>query len=141
MKTLLATLALAMSATSLSAQNYLVFENHDNSAKSLSIDGLKITFDNNNAIATVGGKTETFPLNDLKRLYFSDQDITAIEQVYTKDSEVSIEVENGRLKVNAPEGSHIAVYALDGRRINGEYLPQGAYVVRVNDQSFKIAVK
>lgn len=141
MKTLLTTLALAMSATSLSAQNYLVFENNDNSAKSLSIDGLKITFDNDNAIATAGGKTETFPLNDLKRLYFSEQEITAIEQVLTQDNEVSIEVENGRLKVYAPEGSHIAVYTLDGRRINREYLSQGNYVVRVNDQSFKIAVK
>lgn len=141
MKTLLATCVLAMSATSLSAQNYLVFENHDNSAKSLSIDGLKITFDKDNAIAMVGGKTETFPLNDLKRLYFSDQNISAIEQVYTKDSEVNIEVENGRLKVYAPEGSHIAIYALDGRRINDDYLPHGTYVVRVNDQCFKIAVK
>ena len=107
MKTLLATLALALGATSLSAQNYnyLVFENKDLSAKSLSLNGLKITFENGNAVATVGTQTETFPLTDLKKLYFSNKEITAIEQVVATDDQIRVNVENGTLKVHAPEGS------------------------------------
>lgn len=143
MKTLLTTCILALNAMSLSAQeyNYLVFQNQDNSTKCLSIDGLKITFQDDQAVATVGGQTETFPLTDLKKLYFSEQEITGIEQVVTTDDNISIEITGGKLKVHAPEGSHIAVFQTDGRRVSGEYLPQGIYIVRVNNHSFKVAVQ
>ena len=143
MKTLFATLALALSATSLSAQNYdyLVFQNNDNTAKSISVDGLKITFENGNAVATVNGKSETFALDNLKKLYFSEKEITGIKQIVSADDQIRVNVENGKLQIVAPEGSKVAVYSIDGRRVNGEYLPQGTYVVRVNDQSFKILVK
>ena len=143
MKTLLTTLALAMSAVSLSAQSYdyLSFQNTDNTVKSLSIDGLKITFENGNAVATVNGKTETFALENLQKLYFTESDVTGIEQVVATDNQIRVYTENGKLMVSAPENSKVAVYSIDGRRVNEDYLPQGTYVVRVNDRSFKIFVK
>ena len=143
MKTLIATLALALSATSVSAQNYdfLTFQNTDNTTKSLSIDGLKITFENGNAVATVNGQTETFALDNLQKLYFTEKDVTGIEQVVATDNQVRVYAENGKLMISAPENSKVAVYSIDGRRVSDEYLPQGTYVVRVNDRSFKIFVK
>ena len=143
MKTLFATLALALSTTSVSAQNYdfLTFQNNDNTTKSLSVDGLKITFENGNAIATVGGKSETFALDNLKKLYFTEKDVTGIKQVVSSDDQINVTAENGHLIISAPEGSHVAVYSLDGRRVGDENLAKGVYVVRVNDRSFKIYVK
>ena len=143
MKTLLTTLALALSATSLSAQNYdfLTFQNTDNTVKSLSIDGLKITFQDGNAVATVNGQTETFALDNLQKLYFTEKDVTGIEQVVAADNQIRVYTENGKLMISAPENSKVSVYSIDGRRVSDEYLPQGTYVVRVNDRSFKIFVK
>jgi hypothetical protein len=78
--------------------------------------------------------------------------IAGIENVTADDIE-KIQFEDGKVRVHSSlQGENLAVYDIAGRMviyttiaeqsiIDLSYLPAGVYVVKVNDQSIKVAVK
>lgn len=133
---------LAGTATAASAQtySYLTLQQQNGSETSLSIDGLKITFDNGNLVATNGSESTTIPLVNMQKLYFATQP-TGIDGVEGTSATVSATIVGGRLQVNAPEGSAVSVYSIDGRQVGTENLSAGAYVVKVAGRTFKVLSK
>ena len=78
--------------------------------------------------------------------------VVGIENV-TVDEIEKIQYEDGKVRVHSSlQGENLAVYDIAGRMviyttideqsiIDLSYLPAGVYVVKVNDQSIKVAVK
>lgn len=119
--------------------NYLTFQQTDGTCQSLSIDGLKLTFAEGNLVAANGTTQAAFPLSALQKMFFSSEAV-GIHSVST-ESPVSVKIERGKLVVDAPLGSEISVYGIDGRRVPSSGLGQGVYVVKVNGQTFKVLAK
>lgn len=142
MKSLLLTLLLALGAMGASAQNYeyLVLQQTDGSLTSMGIDGLKITFSGGRMTVDNGTDKAVVELVRMQRMYFSSVP-ASIDQTPSAEDEIGATVENGRLHVNAPAGARVSIYSVDGRRVNGENLKKGAYVVRINDRSFKVIAR
>ncbi len=130
-------LGLALGLTA-SAQSYLTFRQTDGSEKSLSTSGLKLTFADGKLVATNGSETATFALSSMAKMYFSNSS-TAIDQINT--AEVSASIVNGTLQVNAPAGTPVSVYGLDGREMPHQGLASGVYVVRVGQKVLKLMAK
>lgn len=130
-------LGLALGLTA-SAQSYLTFRQTDGSEKSLSTSGLKLTFADGNLVATNGSETATFALSSMAKMYFSNNS-TAINQAST--AEVSAAIVNGTLQVNAPAGTSVSVYGLDGREMPHQGLASGVYVVKVGHKVLKLMAK
>lgn len=103
----------------------------------MSIDRLKITFANDNLVATNGTETFTAPVADMSKMFFSTTP-TAVNTVVTDANGLHASVVNGRLKVNAPAGSRVSVYSIDGRQVGTAHLTKGTYLVRVNNQTLKV---
>ena len=47
----------------------------------------------------------------------------------------------GRITVIGAEGSTVAVYDILGRRVRNANLPAGVYIVRIEDQAYKVIMK
>ena len=92
-----------------------------------------------------------FNRNEIKTLYCIEM-VVGIENVTVDDIE-KIQFEDGKVRVHSSlQGENLAVYDIAGRIvvyttideqsiIDLSYLPAGVYVVKVNDQSIKVAVK
>lgn len=66
---------------------YLTFEKSDGSLTSVALSSLTITL--SGTTLTAGG--QTFALSDLKKMYFTTADVTAIDEIgSTADSEVEV---------------------------------------------------
>lgn len=140
MKHLLSTLVLALAATAAQAQsyNYLTFEKADGTQQSLATVHTVITFAGGNLTATDRtGASFTAPLSEMSRMFFSAE-ATGIAHVAQNASEVKAIIVNGTLHVNAPKGSTVEVYSLDGRKVNANGLNHGTYLVRVNNTTLKV---
>lgn len=130
-------MALGVLSTSAQSYNYLTLQQTNGEEKSLAISGLKITFSNGNLVATNGSETATIPLDDMQKMFFSSE-ATGIASV-DGDIAVSASIEGGKLQVNAPAGSQVQVYGVDGRQLSPTAtFTKGAYVVRVGGKSFKL---
>lgn len=142
MKYLLLVLMLTLGVATASAQNYdyLILQQADGKVQGIATDGLKLTFENGNLVADNGKDSKSVPLGNMKRLYFTS-DITAVGSVTADEGRIDVSVTDGKLHVNAPEGSKVNVYSLDGRQVPAEKLPKGVYVVRVNDKAFKVLAR
>ena len=64
---------------------------------------------------------------------------TGISSVGNDD--VKVGIVDGQLRVDAPAGSRIAVYAADGRLVEGRTLTRGLYIVKVNDKTYKLLAR
>lgn len=132
-------LGLAFGLTaSAQSYSYLTFRQANGSEKSISTSGLKLTFADGNLVATNGTETVTYALSDMAKMYFSTT-TTAISQAETGN--VSAAIVNGTLQVNAPAGTRVSVYAIDGREMPHEGLTSGAYVVKVGNKVLKLMAK
>lgn len=142
MKSLLLTLALALGATTVSAQNFdsLKLQQKDGTEKTISLEGLKITFNNGNLVAANAKQTETVSLDKMAKMYFFDT-TTGIDDATVAAGEVSVSIVNGKLNVEAPKGSSVRVYNVEGRQMQQDNLQKGVYIVRVNDQTFKVLAR
>lgn len=139
MKQLLSALLLCAAVLPASAQSYdyLTFKKTTGEEASLSIDKLKITFANDNLVATNGTETFTAPVADMSKMFFSTNP-TAVSTVVANDNGLHASIVNGQLKVNAPAGSRVSVYSIDGRQVGTAHLTKGTYLVRVNNQTLKV---
>lgn len=139
-----------LTATTLSAQrlDYLTFRLLNGSEYSLNIaSGATLTFASNNLVAHANGEERQFALADLSTFFFSASP-TGINDVTA--AAITAKYHEGALHVAAPAGSSVNVYSLDGRNVatlqksshgNERFtlsLNSGVYVVRVNQQTFKI---
>ena len=142
MKQLLSALLLCAAALPASAQSYdyLTFKKTTGEETSLSIDKLKITFANDNLVATNGTETFTAPVADMSKMYCSTT-ATAISTIAANANGLCAAIVNGQLKVNAPAGSRVSVYSIDGRQVGTTHLAKGSYLVRVNNQTLKVVAQ
>lgn len=126
----------AVLGTTAQSLDYLTFRTADGTEQSLTAVGLKLTFSDGQLVATGNGETTTFSLTDLSSMFFS-QTATSIAGI-TDANATKVDIVNGQLKVTAPAGSRISIHSLDGRQANSNNLPKGVYLVRVNNQTFKV---
>lgn len=138
MKKLLIFIGLLLPAVTAFAQknSFLTFRTQDGTERSISADGLKITFPEGKMKAE--GKTETFEisLTDLSVMFFADQP-TAIEQV--AENTGTVRIVNGQVWVDGGHDACVEVYTVDGRKMERQYLTPGIYIVRWNGRTFKVA--
>lgn len=141
MKHLLLTLAFGLTmgiATQAQSLDYLTFRTANGSEQSLPIDGLKMTFSDGKLLVHTPSEEVSFALTDLNSFYFTAEP-SAVHAV--EGGVIRVSIVSGQLQTNAPEGSHITVYSLDGRKVSGMGLLPGTYIVRVNNQTFKTLAK
>ena len=125
MKKIVLILLLAISTTSLFAEDYayLVFEKSDGSKTAVAVEAITITIADGKL--TAGG--QTFLLADLTKMYFSTTDVTKVESV-SNSGESSSE--------------KMAIYDLSGRKMDGSMPKKGVVIVKMNDgRTKKVVVK
>lgn len=152
MKTFILSLLFAGCAAVGAAQNadYLTFRTADGTEQSLAIDGLKITFAEGKLVATNAVETVSYDLATLSSMFFAAQP-TALETLAA--GQQGAQVRGGLLYVNAPAGTQVQLYAIDGRLLAadvkhssaeeqvGARLSAGTYIVKVGNQSYKLLAR
>lgn len=141
-KNLLLSLLLAAGATNASAQEYkyFTFQQQEGQMQSLSIENLKIVFDNGKLVATNNLESISIPLANMQTMYFNTE-ATGIENAST-GHRLDVRIADGKLRTNAPEGSSIRVFSPDGKLIPASAnLSKGIYLVRINDRTYKVSAQ
>ncbi len=104
--------------------SYMQFTLADGTTKYIAASGLSFSFADGNMTATNGSSTLTIALTDLASMAFSNEAPTGIESAET---EVTADAE---------------IFDLKGRKVaQGSKLPQGIYIVKTKDKTFKKVVK
>jgi len=139
MKAFLLTIGMMIGTLAVSAQSYsyLTFTTAEGAETSMSVSNLKITFSDNNLVATNDAGTQTFALAGLQKMYFATSPATGIHSVQT-GSATSVSILGGKLFVDGAEANSVSIYSLDGRKMRNQNLTRGAYIVRVNGQTYKV---
>lgn len=140
MKHIYLTIALALGALGMSAQSldYLTFRTAAGTEQSLPIDGLKMVIADGRLQISSPQAHLDFALAELNCFFFSAEP-TAIRTV--SDGQPGVSIVGGTLRTDAPAGSRISVYTPDGRRVPPTGLSAGTYIVKINDQTFKILAR
>lgn len=130
--------------------DYLTFRAADGTERSMSIDGLRITFADGRMSATNATESFDTPLSALSLMFFAETP-TAIKGVNLGASQP--DYRDGLLSVNAPQGGKISLYTADGRLVSlhvkqadgTEQIPlnllRGVYIVNVNGETTKLNVR
>lgn len=135
---LLSVLALSGLASNAQTYDYFTIKVANGDEKSFTASGLKITFTDETMIVTSGSESMKYSLSDLNKMFFATNP-TAVEAVKTNVTDVKVSLVGGKLSVQAPEGSSIHAYTTDGREVSTEgVFTNGVYIIRVNNQSFKV---
>ena len=132
MKRAFLTLAMIVSValTNAADYHYLVFKSADGNSTSLSALGLTITFQDGNLVASDGTTQASFPLSELSSMYFSNTSGIAT---------VSTARNDGLVTVYSATGACCGQFSSLGEA--RQQLQPGVYVMRMKDQTIKIAVK
>lgn len=152
MKRVLFSIAVLLLGLSAQAQSfdYLTFRAADGTERSMSIDGLRITFVDGQMVAANLSESFSTSLAELSQMFFAEAP-TAIKGVVAEAAHLSFD--GGLLSVNAPQGGKICIYSADGRLVsqhvkqaNGaEQIPLtllcGVYIVNVNGVTTKLTVR
>lgn len=150
MKKLMFSLMMLVAANALAEDNYLYIQSSTGETVDWSVPSLqKMTFQNGNVVITKKDGTSTYtPISSISRMYISTPSANGIESVgnngqCTWDGE--------RLHVNAPAGSVVKVYSVNGvlvsqtrltdTSVNLQGLNRGMYVVNVGGHVVKIMKK
>ena len=99
---------------------YLTFETTDGAKVSIEMTSAKLTFIGTTLI--IG--TESFPISNLKKIYFSTSDeseSTGIESVKT-----------------ATINDAVAIYDLQGHQVTKGQIKRGVYIVKTKEKTFKM---
>lgn len=118
--------AFALLGTSAMADDfhYLTFETTDGAKASVELSSLSMTIDG----TTLMAGSQTFPLSNLSRMYFSVSDETSsATDIRQLDNLNSQEI--------------LAVYDLQGHKIAKEQMKKGVYIVKTQGGTYKIASK
>ena len=104
--------------------HYLTFETTDGAKASVEISALSMTIDGTTLVAG----NQTFPLSNLSKMYFSVSDETS--------SATGI-----RQLDNLNSQEILAVYDLQGHKIDKEQMKKGVYIVKTQGGTYKIVSK
>lgn len=122
-KQVLTTLALAamLPVSAQEAYSFLTIETTDGAKTNLSVETLTMSV--GNGVLTVGD--QSFPLANLKKMYFSNGNvITGIDQLTTDGTD-----------------EIVAIYDLQGRKVNKNDMQKGIFVVKTKQKTTKMIVK
>ena len=127
MRILLLTLMVMMTMMTVRANDksytYLTFETTDGAKASVEMVSLKLTFSG----TTLMMGTESFPISNLKKIYFSLSDessSTGIESVKT-----------------ATINDSVAIYDLQGHQVTKWQVKRGIYIVKAKDRTYKMVFR
>ena len=136
MKNILLTILCAFGTLAASAQNfdYLTFRTNAGTEYSVPVDGLKIVINGDQLQVSSKAEDLAFAFDELGSFFFTTEP-TAIQSATADDVQVSIV--NGQLQTNAPAGTPVRVFTLDGREMPTTGLGAGIYVIQVNNRTFK----
>ena len=136
MKNILLTILCAFGTLATSAQNfdYLTFRTNAGTEYSLPVDGLKIVINGDQLQVSSTAEDLAFAFDELGSFFFTTEP-TAIQTAAADDVQVSIV--NGQLQTNAPAGTPVRVFTLDGREMPTTGLGAGIYVIQVNNRTLK----
>lgn len=112
--------------------DYLVFQNADGSVSSFAVGSLKITFANGQLQLVNSETSQSFSLQDLAKMYFSNSVATSVEPLLPASEQAEVEVF---------AASGVAMGRFDSLSQAQERLAPGVYVVKQSGKTFKIAVK
>lgn len=152
MKRVLFSIAVLLAGLSAQAQSYdyLTFRAADGTERSMSIDGLRITFADGQMQAVNNSESFSTSLAGLSQMFFTETP-TAIKGMAVEAAHFSFD--GGLLRVNAPQGRKICIYGADGRLVSQhvkqadgmEQIPlsllRGVYIVNVNGVTTKLTVR
>ena len=136
MKNILLTILCAFGTLAASAQNfdYLTFRTNAGTEYSVPVDGLKIVINGDQLQVSSTAGNLNFAFDELGSFFFTTEP-TAIQTAAADDVQVSIV--NGQLQTNAPAGTPVRVFTMDGREMPTTGLGAGIYVIQVNNRTFK----
>ena len=105
----------------------------------------KITFANGNCVVTTTSGEYTYPLSEIKKMYFSVEDPTAIEalpqeakNLQYKDGKLKVEGD-GMLRVYGANGALVQMANVKkGANISLSNLKPGMYIVNMGDKTIKL---
>lgn len=100
---------------------YLIFENADGTKTSVPVSSLTISVSG----TTLKAGSQTFDLNTLSKMYFSNDAAAAGIQSVTANA----------------VGDDAEIYDLQGRRVNRSQMRQGTYIVKTQNGTFKVNMK
>lgn len=128
---LLFSLLFVMSASWLHAAdyNFLTFRQADGTEQSFGISGLTLTFSDGNLVVQQGGTTQTFPLSELNKMFFSES-ATAIAQPSSVPTAIQVFSVSG-----------VRVGEFQSAEKMGQQLPQGVYMIKQGDKTVKVYIK
>lgn len=134
MKKLLFLSLLVIGTNQLKADDYLylTFTNTDGTERSLSVDGLRIIFENGEIKANANEEALSIALADVAKMYFSN---TKAETTGISDMEVS----NEGVTVYTTSGMFVGHFNNAIQAHNK--LDKGLYVIKTNGRTYKMAVK
>lgn len=117
-------IAITMSALAYAdGYSYLIFQTLDGTQTSFPVASLTMTV--GDGTLTVNG--QTFQLAELDKMFFSEDEATAI---------------NGVVAGDANDGDAAAqVFDLLGRKISKDDMKHGTYIVKKNGKTYKVAVR
>lgn len=105
----------------------------------------KITFANGNCVVTTTSGEYTYPLSEIKKMYFSVEDPTAIEalpqetkNLQYKDGKLKVEGD-GMLRIYGANGALVQMANVKkGANISLSNLKPGMYIVNMGDKTIKL---
>jgi hypothetical protein len=106
----------------------------------------KITFANGNCVVTTTSGEYTYPLSEIKKMYFSVEDPTAIEalpqetkNLQYKDGKLKVEGD-GMLRIYGANGALVQMANVKkGANISLSNLKPGLYIVNMGDKTIKLS--
>lgn len=111
---------------------YLTFQQSDGTTVSMDVTSLMMTFSDGKLIASNGTDSKELSVEDLMRMYFSEKDVTGIQNVEVSDSD-------GEVEVFSLQGICYGKYStLQSFQSSAE---AGVYIVKVNGKTQKIMVR
>lgn len=131
---LLVALALPLQAQTC---RYVTVQTADGVQRSMTLSGLKITFEQEQMMMQGAEGTQTFALSTLSELFFATAP-TGITAVQTDHAACQPAIVRGKLTGVVPEGASISIFTPDGRRISDGTLTHGTYLVRINGITYKV---
>ena len=101
---------------------YMVFTLNDGTMKSITANGLTLSFTDGNLSAKSGNNELTIPLNSLKVMAFSKNGVTAIGDTMANDDSEEI-------------------YDLQGNRVTRAEMRKGVYIIKTKNRTYKVNIR
>lgn len=101
---------------------YMVFTLNDGTMKSITANGLTLSFTDGNLSAKSGNNELTIPLNSLKVMAFSKNGVTAIGDTMADDDSEEI-------------------YDLQGHRVTRAEMRKGVYIIKTKNKTYKVNIR